>query len=210
MSASRWAAAFRFHASEAGAAAVELAILFPLLLMFTFGIIEFGLILHQMNTLEKATQFGVRKAVTWDPVAPALVNYTGVTGSLRGGDPLPVNLQVDITCDSAGCTGAGAITSPGYSSVAFNAVVDAMAKIYPQIGPEDVVITYHNIGLGFIGRPGGAVVPSVTVSLRNLTYDFILLDVAVSIVSFGAIDVNDIIYPSFSATLTGEDLSDGA
>jgi hypothetical protein len=207
MSASRWAAAFRFHASEAGAAAVELAILFPLLLMFTFGILEFGLVLHQMNTLEKATQFGVRKAVTWDPVAPELATYTG-SGS--AGTPLPAGLQLEIVCDIAGCTGTGAITSPGYSSAAFTEMVDEMAKIYPQIGPEDVVITYRNIGLGFIGRPGGAVVPSVTVSLRNLTYDFILLDVAVLIVSFGAIDVDDIIYPSFSATLTGEDLSDGA
>jgi hypothetical protein len=50
----------------------------------------------------------------------------------------------------------------------------------------------------------------VTVRLRNLTYDFILLDIAVTIASFGAVDINDIIYPSFSATLTGEDLSDGA
>jgi hypothetical protein len=207
MSANRWAAVLRLSASEAGAAAVELAILFPLLLMFTFGIIEFGLVLHQMNTLEKATQLGVRKAVTWDPVAPELATYTG-SGS--AGTPLPAGLQLEIVCDIAGCTGTGAITSPGYSSAAFTEMVDEMAKIYPQIGPEDVVITYRNIGLGFIGRPGGAVVPSVTVSLRNLTYDFILLDVAVLIVSFGAIDVDDIIYPSFSATLTGEDLSDGA
>ena len=207
MSVSRWAATLRFHASEAGAAAVELAIIFPLLLMVTFGIVEFGLVLHQMNIAEKATQFGVRKAVTWDPVAPDLATYTG-SGS--AGSPLPIGLQVEIVCDDAGCTGTGAITSPGYSSAAFNAVVDIMAKIYPEIGPANVVITYRNIGLGFIGRPGGAVVPSVTVSLRNLKYDFILLDVAVLIVSFGTIDMQDIIYPSFSATLTGEDLSDGA
>jgi hypothetical protein len=48
------------------------------------------------------------------------------------------------------------------------------------------------------------------VSLRNLHYDWILLDVAVLIVSAGALDINNIIYPSFSATLTGEDLDDGA
>jgi hypothetical protein len=89
-------------------------------------------------------------------------------------------------------------------------VVGAMASIYPTITADDVVITYHNIGLGFNGRPGGAVVPSVTVSLRNLHYDWILLDVAVLIVSAGALDINNIIYPSFSATLTGEDLDDGA
>ncbi|MGH7185074.1 MAG: TadE family protein [Pseudomonadota bacterium] len=209
MSASKWAAMLRLHASEAGAAAVELAIVFPLLLMFTFGIIEFGLVLHQMNMAEKATQLGVRKAVTWDPVAPELASYTGA-GLGATGTPLPANLQLEIVCDFAGCTGTGAIPSPTFSNAAFTELVDAMARLYPSIEPEDVVITYRNIGLGFIGRPGGAVVPSVTVSLRNLTYDFILLDVAVLIVSFGAVDIDDIVYPSFSATLTGEDLSDGA
>ncbi len=210
MSANRWAAVLRFHAAEAGAAAVELAIVFPLLLMFTFGIIEFGLVLHQMNMAEKATQLGVRKAVTWDPVAPELATYTASGLGPGPGQPLPAGLQLEIVCDNAGCTGTGAIPAPTFSSAAFTELVDAMARIYPAIGPEDVVVTYRNIGLGFVGRPGGAVVPSVTVDLRNLTYDFILLDVAVLIVSFGTIDVNDIIYPSFSATLTGEDLSDGA
>src|SRR3954447_23988403 len=77
MLANRWAATLRFKASEAGAAAVELAIIFPFLLMVTFGIIEFGFVLYQMNMAEKATQFGVRKAVTWDPVAPELATYAG-------------------------------------------------------------------------------------------------------------------------------------
>ncbi len=206
MSASKWGAAVRFHACQAGAAAVELAIVFPLLLVFTFGILEFSLIVHQMNMAEKATQLGVRKAVTWDPVAPELATYTG-TGS--AGSPLPADLQLEIVCDDSGCTGSGAIPNPSYSGAAFTDLVDKMAQIYPSIGPENVVVTYRHIGLGFVGRPGGAVVPSVTVDLRDLTYDFILLDVAVLIVSFGTIDVNDIIYPSFSATLTGEDLSDG-
>ena len=207
MSANSWAATLRFHASEAGAAAVELAIIFPFLLMVTFGILEFSFVLYQMNMAEKATQFGVRKAVTWDPAAPELATYAG---SGAAGTPLPAGLQVDITCDNTGCTGAGAIASPTLNSAAFNAVVGAMASIYPTITADDVVITYHNIGLGFNGRPGGAVVPSVTVSLRNLHYDWILLDVAVLIVSAGALDINNIIYPSFSATLTGEDLDDGA
>ena len=210
MSVSRRIAAIRIHACEAGASAVELALVFPLLLMFTFAIVEFGLVLHQMNMAEKATQLGARKAVTWDPVATELATFTPTGGGVGAGDPLPVGLQVDIVCTSSGCTGTGAIANPTFSNAAFTALVNAMASIYPGIGPEDVVITYRNIGLGFVGKPGGSVVPAVTVSLRNLTWDFILLDVAVSIVSFGTLDMNDIIYPSFSATLTGEDLSDGA
>ena len=126
MSANSWAATLRFHASEAGAAAVELAIIFPFLLMVTFGILEFSFVLYQMNMAEKATQFGVRKAVTWDPVAPELATYAG---SGAAGTPLPAGLQVDITCDNTGCTGAGAIANPTLNSAAFNAVVGAMANI---------------------------------------------------------------------------------
>jgi Flp pilus assembly protein TadG len=200
----------RVRASQAGASAVEFALILPLLLLFTFGIIEFGLVFYQVNMAEKATQLGVRKAVTWDPVAAELATFTPTGGGLGAGDPLPAGLQLDIVCDNTGCTGTGAIATPTFSATTFDAIVDAMANVDPQIGPEDVVISYRNIGLGFVGKPGGSVVPAVTVSLRNLTYDFVVLDVAVSIVTLGMLDLDQIIYPSFSATLTGEDLSDGA
>jgi hypothetical protein len=209
MSANRLAGT-RLRASDAGASAVEFALVFPLLLLLTFGIIEFGLVLYQMNMAEKATQLGVRKAVTWDPVAVELATFTPTGNGVGAGDPLPVGLQIDIVCQSSGCTGTGAIASPTFSSAAFNDIVSEIASVYPQIEPENVVVTYRNIGLGFVGKPGGSVVPAVTVSLRDLTYDFILLDAAVSIASFGQVDMDEFIYPSFSATLTGEDLSDGA
>jgi Flp pilus assembly protein TadG len=66
----------RRRGSESGAAGVEFALVFPLLLLLTFGIIEMGLVFYQMNMFEKATQVGVRKAITWDPVAPTLANYS--------------------------------------------------------------------------------------------------------------------------------------
>jgi Flp pilus assembly protein TadG len=196
--------------AEAGAAGVEFALVFPLLLLLTFGIIELGLVFYQMNMFEKATQLGARKAVTWDPVAPELANYTAKETGLRAGQPLPVNLQLEIVCDNAACTGTGAITSPTRSAATFTAIVSEMQKVYAAIKPENVVVTYRHIGLGFVGRPGGSVVPAVTVSLRDLKYDFILLDVAITVVTAGTVSIGDIFYPSFSATLTGEDLSDGA
>jgi hypothetical protein len=200
----------RRRGSESGAAGVEFALVFPLLLLLTFGIIEMGLVFYQMNMFEKATQVGVRKAITWDPVAPTLANYSAAETGVGAGLPLPANLQLEIICDNSGCTGTGAITSPGFSSAAFNAVVANMQSIYAGIKPENVVITYRHVGLGWVGRPGGSVVPAVTVGLRNMSYDFILLDVAVTICTAGAVNINNIFYPSFSATLIGEDLDDGA
>jgi Flp pilus assembly protein TadG len=198
-----------FGRNDAGASAVEFALVFPMLLLLTFGIVEFGLVSYQINLAEKATQLGARKAVTWDPVAIELATFTPTGGGLGAGDPLPPGLQVDIVCENTGCTGTGAITTPTLSGTAFTAIVNAMKAVYPEIRPQDVVITYKNIGLGFVGKPGGSVVPAVTVSLRNLDYDFVLLDAAVAIASLGTVNLEDIIYPSFSATLTGEDLSDG-
>jgi hypothetical protein len=200
----------RRRGSDSGAAGVEFALVFPLLLLLSFGIIEMGLVFHQMNMFEKATQVGVRKAITWDPVAPTLASYSAAETGIGAGLPLPANLQLEVICDNVGCTGTGAITSPGYSSAAFDAVLAEMQSIYAGIQPANLVITYRHIGLGWVGRPGGSVVPAVTVSLRNMNYDFILLDVAVTICTAGAVDLNNIMYPSFSATLIGEDLSDGA
>ena len=210
MSASKRAARIGLFLSELGAAGVEFALVFPLLLLLTFGIIEFGLVFYQMNMFEKATQIGVRKAVTWDPVAPTLANYSAAETGVGPGLPLPAGLQLEIVCDNVGCSGTGAITNPGYSSSAFDAIVAEMQKMYPGIGPANVVVTYRHVGLGFVGRPGGSVVPTVTVTLSNMKYDFILLDAAIKLFSAGNVDPGEIFYPSFSATLTGEDLSDGA
>lgn len=210
MSASRQIGRFRLGVSEHGGAAVEFGLIFPLLLLLTFGIIEFGFIMFQTNMMEKATQIGARKAVTWDPVAPTIATYTASETGIGPGLPLPADLKLEVTCLQGSCTGTGAITNPGYSSSAFDAIVAEMQKMYPGIGPANVVVTYRHVGLGFVGRPGGSVVPTVTVTLSNMKYDFILLDAAIKLFSAGNVDPGEIFYPSFSATLTGEDLSDGA
>ena len=199
-----------FRRSDRGAAAVEFALIFPLLLALSFGLIEFGLVVYQMNMMEKATQIGVRKAVTSDPVSPSIATYSASETGIGPGLPLPPTLELEVICTDVGCTGTGAITSPSYSSEAFTAIVTAMESMYPGIDPENVEVAYRHVGLGFVGRPGGAVVPAVTVSLRDMTYDFVLIDVAVELLSAGTFDIDEIVYPSFRATLTGEDLSDGA
>jgi Flp pilus assembly protein TadG len=199
------------RASDCGGAAVEFAFVFPLLVLLTFAILEFGFVLYQMNMMEKATQIGARAAVTGDPVAPGLASYTAQATGLSPGSPLPAGLQAEIVCTNASpCTGTGAITNPNYDPDAFNAIVAEMQAMYPGIGPENVVVTYRHVGLGFVGRPGGAIVPAVTVTLRDMNYDFIMLDVMIQFFGPPDMDVADILYPSFNATLTGEDLSDGA
>ncbi|MFQ5766234.1 MAG: TadE/TadG family type IV pilus assembly protein, partial [Rhodospirillales bacterium] len=61
----------RLAQDQRGAVAVEVAIVFGVLLVLTISLIEFALALWQWNSAEKATQLGVRYAVESDPVATA-------------------------------------------------------------------------------------------------------------------------------------------
>lgn len=74
---------------QKGVAAIEFAILLPLLLMIAFGITEFGRALYQYNTLVKATRDAARYVMTQnpggvaDPAAKCLAVYgnTSCTGT---------------------------------------------------------------------------------------------------------------------------------
>jgi hypothetical protein len=73
-----------------------------------------------------------------------------------------------------------------------------MSAIYPPITDANVQVIYRNVGLGFAGNPDGSdVSPLVTVKLRNLTFRPITCLVFRCSISM----------PSFSASLTAEDLS---
>src|SRR5688572_10830111 len=52
----------RFRGQEGGAAAIEFALIMPLLVLFVFGIIGFGLAFMQMQTIRGALREGGRAA----------------------------------------------------------------------------------------------------------------------------------------------------
>ncbi len=79
----------RLAQDHRGAAAVEVAIVFGVLLVLTISLIEFALALWQWNSAEKATQLGVRYAVESNPVATAFTSYSGVSdGNFEPGTSL--------------------------------------------------------------------------------------------------------------------------
>jgi hypothetical protein len=57
------------------------------------------------------------------------------------------------------------------------------------------VVAYQQTGLGFAGRPGGPV-PTITVALQKMTFEFFFLD---------ALGVK-IAMPAMTTTITAEDL----
>jgi len=194
--------------NESGATAVEFALLFWVLLFVTLGIIEFGRALFEWNRAEKALQFGARLAVVSDPIADGLKLFSGKTNANQMGDPCADasgNIQTycrfdpdPVICTSGGCNGYG------FSSLTFNRIVARMQEIDPSVQAENVVVEYRSTELGFVGRPGSQagnfnLVPAVTVRLRNMSLQFLVLD---DLFGFG-----DIPMPEFATTLIGEDLS---
>lgn len=214
-----------FWSDDGGAVILEMTVTITLFLVVLFGTIEAGNLFYQWNVATKATQLGARLAAISNPVAANLTTLNGMETGLLPGDPLSAN-YFDCTCSGAtgSCTGTRPGGNCGWSLAAMNAIVygrgDAavasgcgnaasglqlgMCDVYDRIRPANVVIRYQHTGLGYAGRPGAAIgvggmVPTITVSLVNLPFNWVALD--------GLLGLGPIAIPGLRTTITGEDLS---
>ena len=168
---------------SSGAVAVEFGLVGGMFIVMLFALMEFGTAFWQWNQATKALQLGVRLAAVSDPVSSDLKTMTGVSGTVEEGDPMPYFQRV--------CGGASQTCSNGtYDPAAMETIVygrgntacpttaqryPAMCQLFPRIRPENVIVEYTHTGLGFAGRPGGPL-PSITVRLTGLNFDFVVLD----------------------------------
>src|SRR5712671_3910717 len=179
---------------QRGAVMVEVTIVMTIMFVLVLGSIDFLLLFYQWNAAAKATQVGVRLAAVSHPVAAGLngLSRAVVSASVPPGAAMP---EFVITCDgrtaTCNCNSANACRgATGYDNAAMNTIVfgrgssscsdakstdDAgMCDIFPRITPANVVIVYAQTGLGYAGRPG-APLPTITVSLQNLPFQFFFL-----------------------------------
>ena len=201
-----------FWTADDGGPAAEFALVLPLLLAFLLGIIDVGRLMWTWNQAEKATQMGVRYAVVTDIVAPGLDTYSfSVDGGLLQGTPVPRSAFGGAVCKLASATdptsalscscNAGqtcpALGTPVNTTTApFSRIVDRMSAMYPAFAKNNVIVEYGYSGLGYAGDPFASdVTPLVTISIRNLSFRPILLQL------FGG----EISLPDFRASLTMED-----
>lgn len=184
------------------ASAAEFALVLPLLLLLLFGIIDGGRLMWDFNRAEKATQMGARFAAVTDPIlGSGFSDYSfAVSDAVTQGTAVPTANFDTATCTAGACScvGGAVCGSVAYDGTAFQAVVDRMAAIYPQITAANVAVDYKNVGLGYSGDPNGPdVAPLVTVRLTNLTFQ------PITTVLFGL----NFSMPDFATSLTGEDLN---
>lgn len=183
-----------------GSSAAEFALVLPLLLLFIFGLIDAGRFMWACNKAEKATQMGVRYAVTTNMVPSALYTYDFTSAGVIGGNAVPTSMFNQAICTSTTCSCTGSSGQCGYNGAAFTNIVNQMRNFYPELTAANIQIVYQNIGLGFAGDPNGPdVSPLVTVSLRD--GDNQPRFQPITLLLFGA----SIPMPAFSAALTMED-----
>lgn len=184
----------------AGGALVEGTLVFPMLLVLLFGLVEFGYVLWQYHSAEKATVVAARYVATRGPLVSALAS-----GARDCFVPNPSTVVAGTPCSAASIPAAQGpiVCTPGATGDCQGAVLTAMAnqmRTYaPFLNNANIQVQVSQSKLGFIGR--GKAVPIVTVRTSGLTYNFIALD---ALLGFQPITM-----PSFDSSLTAEDQQEG-
>lgn len=182
----------RLRADDTAATLVETTLIFPLVLILTFGLLEFGHAMWQWNAAEKATVVAARYIATRGPLLSGVPDCFVETTATAGTSCSEVAGAETWT---ASCGAGGAACD---AAVVEAALAEARA-FAPFIGDDNFRIDLRGTGMGFVGR--GAPVPLVTVRLQGMTFDFITLD---GLLGFGPITM-----PGFDATIVGEDQDEG-
>lgn len=179
----------RFVKGEQGISFVEGLVVFPLVLLTFSAFIEFGYAVFQWNQTVKAAQLGARLAAVSDPIASDMGPLTADYPTAQGG--VILDTAVSVACIGSGPTGC---------------IVDGLDRLIARmsggfnekITRNNVDVTYHRSGLGYVGRPGGPVV-TITVEIHDVTFDLPIMGAL-----FG---LDDFIIPPSLVTITSEDLS---
>jgi Flp pilus assembly protein TadG len=151
-----------FSAKQQGVAAVEFAILVPLMILMVFGITEFGRAFYQYNTLTKSVRDGVRYLSTQAPgtghnIAACLAVYGNQTCT---GQVLVPGLSTSMVniCDAINC--------PTHSAVSTGSGVVNLATVTVTGFPFTSLVNFNLAGLT-IGAPNMTFGP-VSATMRQI------------------------------------------
>lgn len=191
-----------FRRDETGATLLEALMVMPIVLVAISALVEFGYAMHQWNQSAKAMQLGARLAAVSDPIPADMSALTSDFGTSEGGDPVPATVQT-VSC-GAGTTACDSTRlnrlvfgSDGQCNPNFGTSTPGMCDLNSRIQPQNVLISYRRAGLGYVGRPFGAV-STITVELRDLTLNLPFLG--------GLLGITSLTVPPHPVSVTSEDL----
>jgi len=196
----------KFWQDERGISMVEALMVMPIVMLVLVAMIEFGTAVLQWNQATKAVQIGARLAAVSSPITGD-VAYDGLVADHAGipeGDPTP-SASVSVSC-GAGTTACDAtrlarLLDGGDGSCVPSGELSmmGMCDFAPFISAENVRVTYYRSGLGYVGRPFGPV-STITVELRQLTFDFLFADKLIP-------GLTSLTIPAQPVSITSEDVN---
>jgi len=113
----------RNRSGDRGAAAVEFALLLPLLLLLVFGIIDFGRALNAQITLTQAAREGARLAALGQPSATVAARTQAAATGLN-----PVTVTATVCQANAGATANGTVQA-GFT-YSFLTPISSIARLF--------------------------------------------------------------------------------
>ncbi len=143
--------------NQSGSAAVEFALVLPLLLLILFGTIEFGILMYDQSVITNAAREGAR----WGAVQsialthPISCSDPGVS-AIQGGNP--------AVCSGNG-TGTACLVASKYSTqylITFGTPTSSNPSVTVSCGPSTATInvtvsyTFKGLGLGILSALHGA------------------------------------------------------
>ena len=202
---------------ESGASFVEFTAVVMTFMVIVLGFVDFSYVFFQWNSATKAVQYGARLAAVSNPVSSDLPALKGLSATVLPGMPMPEFTRICMATTANGSSGTcsgGTYSAAAMQMLVFGRNADGtvrttcvpgetnmrlfgMCNIFSRVDARKVVVGYENTGLGYAGRPGGPV-PTITVNLRDLTYNYVFLG--------GLLGLSNVALPGFATTVTGEDL----
>lgn len=156
-----------------GSMIVEMAIIGPILVLMTIGILEFILAFTSYIQVNEAMRAAAREAFLQDTVA-----------DIDNLETLDAVCQKDVG-DTLDC-GSYAVNS----EAAFNAIVAKAVSVYPKLTENNIIVTYSPSGVGSSSTTDGTV-PTVSVEVRDYSYQFIATNL---------MPISGVEFPSFKTT----------
>lgn len=174
----------KYFKSDSGAVSVETSLLITITTILTACAVEASLALWQWNSAQQAARHGARLAATSDVIATDLQTMTGLSDTVAAGDPLPDYARV--------CSGeTSSCDAGGFDQTALNLIVygkdgdgacgattpraRGICDVFADVRPENIEVKYEASGFGIAGLPAKPA-PLITVTVKDLDFDFIFLD----------------------------------
>lgn len=194
----------RFWRDQSGAVVVDFLPVFFAMIVLVMIIFEIGIAYFLSLRSFKAAQLGARVAVVLPAVHNDVPTFNAKVNTLgRDGQPC-YNPNGADRCDDPGgpwvCDGAA--LDPACNATTFGLIVNDMRRVFANLEPEAVRVTYIYRGLG---ETGGAFVPEVNVRITPQEYRFLFFSLGQRTGTIEAKPATQ--YGSVSASAYGENTS---